>query len=284
MRGIAALLLAGAAGALASAPAIAQADAKTVCISASDRGQSLLHDRHLREARTAFLTCADAACPGLVRGDCSNWLAEVNTSMPTVVVSMRDKKGAEESAVRVLVDGAPFVDHLDGVAQEIDPGVHELKLVLASGEVLEQEVIVHEGEKNRLLAFSLAPPSSPTALEQNGPPREHTVYPWIVVAVGGAAVIAGVALFVVGQGKVNDANSLCPNSQCKDMATQQEAANQNDTGGHLKTAGEVTLGVGAAALVGGLLWHFLEPGGGVAAALRPMPGPTALGAGLGASF
>ncbi len=228
----------------------ASADAEAVCVAASDRGQALLHAKHLMLARASLLTCAEPACPGSVQSDCRARLAQVNASMPTVVVSVRDRRGAEVTGARVVVDGAPFLDTVDGIAREVDPGVHRFHVELASGETFDEEVAVHEGQKNRLVVFSLAPPAAP---DQEAPPREHTVYPWIVVAAGGAAVITGAALFGVEQGS---------------------------SGSHWKPAGEVTLGIGAALVVGGLIWHFLEPHGSAATALHPTPESADLGAGL----
>jgi hypothetical protein len=158
----ASVLLAVATGAwLAAAPA--HADDKQQCLTASDQGQSLRDDGKYSRAREAFAACSREACPTLVRRDCTKWLAELEQGWPSVVVSARDDKGADLVAVSVRVDGAPLVSKLDGKPTPVDPGAHVFRFEAAGFSVVEQNVVVHAGEKSRLLAVQFGTPAGQPA-------------------------------------------------------------------------------------------------------------------------
>jgi hypothetical protein len=77
--------------------------------------------------------------------------------------------------------------------------------------------------------------------------------------VGGAAVVAGVIVYVLGSGEVSTAEGHCPNHKCPNGDTS-DVSSGND-GRTLETAGGVLIGVGAVAAAAGIIWHFLEPTG-----------------------
>src|SRR5690554_5420993 len=83
----------------------AAADTREACAIAAERGQSLRDQGKLLESQDAFRTCADAACPAIVRQDCITWLDSVRGLTPTFIVRARDGD-RDLSAVRVYVDGA----------------------------------------------------------------------------------------------------------------------------------------------------------------------------------
>ena len=91
----------------------------------------------------------------------------------------------------------------------------------------------------------------------------------------------------VGSGDVSSANGKCPTHQNCD----QSVADQGNTGRALETAGIIVGGVGLAAVVGGLVWHFTEPtasgtakGTAPGTQLTPVVAPGYAGLGLGGSF
>ncbi len=130
----------------------------------------------------------------------------------------------------------------------------------------------------------VAPTSSPvSAGPAQDAPHNASAGPWIVTGIGGAALITGVVLYVVGSGDVSSALSSCPTrSNCS-----PDVASQGNDGRTLKTAGAIAGGVGLGAVAAGLLWHFLEkpaspaPG---AAFIRPELSPGYAGVELGASL
>jgi hypothetical protein len=123
-----------------------------------------------------------------------------------------------------------------------------------------------------------------TATAPPSPEGGHSVAPWIVVGVGGAAVVAGVVLFAVGAGNVSTAEKSCPgHSNCNDP----NAISTGNNGRTLETVGVVAGGVGVAAVAGGLLWHFLETPGApstTGATVTPVVAPGYAGLGLGGRF
>jgi hypothetical protein len=143
-------------------------------------------------------------------------------------------------------------------------------------------------------ATSAAPTATPSAAASTPPPgaepREHTVFPWLVVAVGGAAVVTGISLLVA-------APTLPPNctsnqSTCdKSPPTETDAQLQSDkdrAGNHVSfiTFGTILIITGVAVAGGGVLWHFLEPTGPTTGMPRvtPQVGPGFAGASLGGAF
>jgi hypothetical protein len=112
-----------------------------------------------------------------------------------------------------------------------------------------------------------APTSTPTAtptdtVEPPPPPPQATsdtsrpfgVLPWVVVGVGGAALVAGVILLPVGLGKVSDAEAVCPNRKCP--AGRESAIDDGNTGRTMASIGTAALIVGGVAVAGGLVWQL----------------------------
>jgi hypothetical protein len=179
---------------------LSAADDKQQCLAASDQGQSLRDDGKYRRAREAFSTCARDVCPNIVRRDCMKWLADLEQSSPSVVVGAKDDKGSDLVDVTVLVDGAPLVSHLDGKPTLVDPGEHSFRFETSGFPPVEQRVVIHAGEKSRLLAVQFGTPAAPAAAvtpaaaapstaaaEQGRSPQGTRASAWVF---GGIAVVA----------------------------------------------------------------------------------------------
>jgi tetratricopeptide (TPR) repeat protein len=135
------------------------------------------------------------------------------------------------------------------------------------------------------------PPSSSTAPAPTAAPAAdsggHTALPWVVVGLGGAAVVTGVILLVAAPERPDncDADRLTcsPPPRGATLDEDQEQAGRNRG---MVLAGRIFVGGGAALVVGGLLWHFLEPTGPREARikLRPSYVPGYAGLSLGGGF
>ncbi|XXX82429.1 hypothetical protein WMF30_27110 [Sorangium sp. So ce134] len=140
---------------------------KRACAAAYERAQGLRRDGKLLAARQALIACSQPTCPAAAVADCGPWLAEVEQSLPTVVIAARDAHGRERLDVRVLVDGRLLAAALDGKALPVDPGPHTFRYEPASGPAVEERVVIREGEKNRAITVTLgassagAPASAP---------------------------------------------------------------------------------------------------------------------------
>lgn len=137
-----------------------------------------------------------------------------------------------------------------------------------------------------------APPTAaPTTTAPKGEDRGHTPYPWIMVGVGGAGVIVGVVMIATAPTlptSCNKQTEICdriPGESAQDYKDRQtragNAISQPRNGG-------IVTAIGGALIVGGLLWHFLEPTGPADATgkpkLRPDAGPGYAGLSFGGSF
>ena len=156
-----------------AAPAIAQD--KTACLDAASKAQKLRNAHTLVEAREQLRICSAATCPAAVQSDCAGWLADVERSLPTVVVSAKNRSGADLFDVKVTVDTAALTSKLNGEAVPMNPGPHAFHFETADGAVLDQQVMVREGEKNQEVAVVLgtASPTAPAA-PAVPPPMDQT--------------------------------------------------------------------------------------------------------------
>lgn len=133
-------------------------------------------------------------------------------------------------------------------------------------------------------------PTATTTATTPPPERGHTAGPWVLVGVGGAAIIPGVILTIVGQSDISDSRSGCTTSgtglSCpsyKGLSTVAPAGGTSPSDaerGRVQNQGLLFRGFGIGLLAGGvaivaagLVWHFLEPTGPVKAdaKLRVLP-------------
>lgn len=146
----------------------------------------------------------------------------------------------------------------------------------------------------------VAPPPTatpaPTATQPpppKGEDRGHTPYPWILVGVGGAAVVAGIVLLATapalppGCSTKADGKDTCDRVEGESAQAYKARQDQAGSAKNNTLAGGIVAGAGGAVLVAGLLWHILEPTGPETSAkpkLRPETGPGYAGLSFGGSF
>jgi hypothetical protein len=164
-------------------PAAADDD-KLECIAAAEKAQTERMRSKLRDAYAHLHVCSRDVCPRMVRDDCLTWLSQIEKSLPSLVLQVRDADGARLTDVGVSIDGAPALSHLDDTPLVVDPGPHTLRFERAGSPPVEQKITVAAGEKARIVAVQLgmppAPPPaapspepSPAPPEQAPTPREH---------------------------------------------------------------------------------------------------------------
>jgi hypothetical protein len=213
----------------------AHADAHA-CVEAAHAGQRLRDDGKLGSAREAFLRCAVASCPELVRDSCERWAREIEPRVPDVVLAARDRAGHDLYEVKVTIDGKALVPRLDGRAVLVDPGPHELVFEARGFAPKREFFVAREGEKLRTLVVELdaersAPPAAPPAAPApivapstgapaagasttSGPP----LVPVIAAASAMAIGAAGFAIFgLSGQSDRDRLESTCaPTRTCSE--------------------------------------------------------------------
>lgn len=142
-------------------------------------------------------------------------------------------------------------------------------------------------------AAKTAPPPSTSAPPPGGEQQEHTIFPWLVVGLGGAAVVTGLILTLTAGDYPEGCNS--DNLRCSvtgnpgaETETQVDANRQEAGNVHgKKVAGPLVMIGGGALVVGGLVWHFLEPTGPkspTSGRFTPMLSPDFAGLSYGAKF
>jgi hypothetical protein len=220
---------------LGASPVSAADDNKLKCIEAHEQAQMSRHDGHLRSSRRDLLVCTRSLCPGIIQKECGSWLEQINGEQPTVVFSVRDEKGADATAVRVLFDGELLVERLDGRPIEVDPGEHTFRFELPSGKSSEQRILLREGEKNRSVAVTFAPappPSSPIpppalALQatESQSSNGNVVVGTLVGVVGLAALGGAITFAVLQNSNASSAQAACQNGCVANSpgATQAES-------------------------------------------------------------
>jgi len=285
--------------ALGAAPA-ARADDGPTCSEAFDQSQVKRDEGKLLEARKLLRACSGATCSPTQQRLCLEWLTDVSTRMPSVVLSAKDGSGADLVDVKVTVDGVQVAMKLDGRAIDVDPGAHSFTFELADGTTAETRTVAEESRKGKVVSVTLGRPPVPAVAPPPPPlPPPVVSLPSAPVApapatsedtgsgggsspvrtagfIVGAAGIAGLALGTVfGVEALSTKSSHCDsNGQC-DPGTATTAYNQ-------ATASTVGFIAGGVLLGGGLTMVLLAPKSGksrpaTSLAVAPMVGPTAGG-------
>jgi hypothetical protein len=167
-------------------PHAARADAIDTCTSAVVNGQHDEQAGKLRAARAAFLECVKPECPAEVRSVCDGLLSAVDRRMPTVILGARTGDGRDVVEARVLVDGVPLLESLDGRAIAFDPGPHMLRFERAGSPPVDLQVVLSETEKDRRLSVTFARAKVDEA--DRPAPREARPTPPLVYVLGGVGV------------------------------------------------------------------------------------------------
>ncbi len=234
-------------------PRVAWADAKT-CSASHASGQREVKAGRLRLASELFTTCgSDESCPDQIRTECTEFLESVRQTIPTVILSVIDDAGNDVSNVRVFSTDELLTEQLDGRAIELDPGKHRLRFVLPWGDVLSSDVLIREGEKNRLVEVRL--PKKGGAPADEAEPATEPSTPSKPAEAGSTPVAAYVAtgLAVVGFGTFAGF-AIAGNSQKNELEACAPSCSGGDRGRYddMKRSyliADVGLGVGAVSTV-----------------------------------
>lgn len=237
-------------------PAAAAPSEVHECVAASEKGQRLRDKLQLKDAREQFLACARESCPGVVRTECSKWLADANDRLPSVVVRATDGAGRDIVDVKVFVDDALAQEKVDGRRLELDPGPHKLRFERAGTAGKTVDIVAREGEKNRFVDVVLGEAAPPTTTPTVPPPKEkphESSFPVVGAVLAGVAVLGGVGFAVLAASGQSDVDHLrttcaprCASSDVSSAKTKIILAN-------------VSLGIGIVALAGAGYFFFLAP-------------------------
>lgn len=248
---IAALLLL-----LITVAAPARADV-TACLDAHAEGQRASKAGQWKLASELFAACAsNDACPEPVRAECVDFYAAAQKSVPTVIFSATDARGRDVAAVRVYSGEALVSETLDGRALVLDPGTHRFRFVFGSGEVVEKDVLIREGEKNRIVnaraaaAAPALPPAGSTPEPENPERASLPTSFWIASGVGAVALASFGVFALAGRGEQSTIDACSPNCDTSRRANY-DAMRRN------YLIADVSLGI-AVVSAGVATWSFLS--------------------------
>ncbi len=163
-------------------------------------------------------------------------------------------------------------------------------------QTIKDKVVNLKKQLHKVEPIPTAPTATTTGTDIPIPPPDEdddepsNVGPWILVGTGGAVTLIGAILLGVGTGKVSEAEAECDDHKCP--PGKEEYADIGNTGRILTGIGGVSLGLGLAAVAGGLVWYFVsgsdddESADEEAASfsVTPVAGPGYGGIGIGGRF
>jgi hypothetical protein len=212
--------------------------------------------------------CLHLRCPDFVRRDCEALRTDVQAALPTIVVRARTPGGDDATDVRVFVDGAPFLDRLDGRAKPVDPGPHTLRFEMSGADPIEKSVVLGEGEKMRIVDAAFATPSRTASSRTHGEAAgEGSSSPWPAAIVAGAGVVAIGAFAYLGLTGLSDYHGL--QSSC---GTTGDCKPSDVDAVRTKLWVADGLGVAGVAALGVAAWLWLSSKSTVHAGVAPTTG------------
>jgi hypothetical protein len=283
---------------LGAMPAGAAEPTKAQCIASNESAQDLRGSGKLLEARTQLALCVAATCPGAVRQDCAQRLADLDKALPSLVLVAKDSAGNDLGAVHATIDDKPLADVLNGTAIALNPGEHHVVLEAAGLPKVEKTLVLHEGEKGRreVVAFAAAPPAvapaSADAVPSSGPPdaqvdRASSAGPGdtqrkvavVLGGVGALGLVVGGILGIVAKSTYDHAmSSECGGVYGSKTSCGAQGVSDVQSANTQATVSTVAF-IAGGALLGGGAYLYLSAKRGGDVAVGPTIGPR--GAGLG---
>ena len=239
-------------------PCNAQPSTKNECVGAYEQAQVSRQDGDLLTARQELLSCAGAGCPDAMQADCSRWLEEVQTALPSVVFRALSPGGTDIADARIEVDGQPERP-LDGRSITLNPGKHQVTVRAPHFTAVTQEIQCVEGQKLRQEAWTLQPVAGRPAVSNGavrtpapGPKAAQRHFTAVQWAGAGSAVAGGLGLTYfglkarAGESDLNACSPTCSKDAVADVKRNYLAAN-------------VSLGLGLVGLAVAAI-HYLAQG------------------------
>jgi hypothetical protein len=195
--------------------AAANEDDKRVCVAAADQGQLLRDGGKYEDALVQFTGCAEDRCPTIVREQCGVWLGQVMDAMPTVVFAATDAAGNDLIQMRVIADGRPLAEVLDGRPVRLDPGPHEVRFEAPGRPSSVIDVVLRAGDKNRVVTALVGDPladhrgPAPVARVSRGATGSaRAVTALSLLGAGALSIGAGVYFALASQSDADHARAL----------------------------------------------------------------------------
>lgn len=258
-------------------PASAARAEKDACITAYEETQTRRKDGKLLDAKREAAICARTECPAMLVKDCVRWLAELEGSIPSVVLDVRRPSGEELTDVHVSVDGVPIADRLDGKAIPLDPGRRAFRFEAEGATPVERVVVVREGEKHRKISVVLHGDASSPDGARGARPIPKGV--WIFGGASAVALATSAVFAIDGFAKKGDLEDCKPRCAPSDVDAMSASF----------TVADVMLGAGLMAGAAAVWLYLTRPSVDRGGSGRAQPWIAPIGtaggaAGFGATF
>ena len=139
------------------------AEEPLTCSQAYEKAQEEKTAGRLNAAIEHLKSCIDPSCAEFIRQDCLRWMDQTESALPTVVFSVRED-GKDLTDVEILCDDKPLTGILDGKAIPVDPGLHAFTFNVPGLVPAQRQVLVREGERNRIINVEFSRPHKRVAL------------------------------------------------------------------------------------------------------------------------
>jgi hypothetical protein len=256
----------------------ARADDKAACSDAYGKAQRLRGANQLVSAREQLRICARPMCTKFIARDCTAWLVDVESRLPSIVLFARDATGAELTQITVSMDGSVIADQLDGHAIEVDGGQHAFTFVFPDGTKIDQSYVVLEGQRAQRLGVTL-PPAHPrdariTETAQPTPPSPVSqtsggdTATWngrktiavVVAALGVAGLVLGTVVGESAASSYSKQQSDCHSSAPGDCLNHSGAQTDHNNAVSESTISTIGFAAGGALVATAALLFFTAPG------------------------
>jgi hypothetical protein len=257
----------------------ARASNTQACDAAYEKAQALRDAKKLLASREPLRACANAACPGFMVKDCTAWLSDVETRIPSVVVVASDQTGAPLPNVALTIDGAP--SPLDGTSVELEPGRHMFSFIALDGRKIDKPFVVIEGAKDQRVTVTFATPATPAPLSPVAVPpaqpattdRTRRVLGLTLGGVGIAGVVTGAIFGGFTFSSWSSVKSSCPTL----VDCPAQAGTDHSNAVTFGTVSDIGFIAGGVLLVTGLTLYLTAPKQPSAVGVELGPGSVGLG-------
>jgi len=238
----------------AGQPAEVAGPSRNECLDAHRSAQELRKDGKLLESQEQLMICSSESCPGAIIADCGRWITELEQSTPSVVFEVR-VEGKDTNQARVEVDGRTITEWSQAV--KVNPGRHEVRVTVDGFDPYVESVLTPEGQRLKMISAEFKKPVAATSSPDLAPkpvelsrPTPTGAYVLLGVAVVGAGGFATFA--AMGKTKQNQLDNDCAKVMpCTDSDLKPMKK--------LYLVGDISAGVGAAALIGAAVVYFTRP-------------------------
>jgi len=197
----------------------------------------------------------------------------VATVFVDVIVSSPQGEGPanEKSGVEIFINGENLGPNLVGTPLDRDPGSYKIRVQAPHAQAVTQDVSLAAGDSRRitLRIVQTPPPKEPAMVEVDTGGGKRTAG-FVLLGVGGAALLGSGVTFLMRQGALSDLETACPgyeSGQCP-ASRKADAEDAIDRGSTMSTMTSILFPVGlvaAGAGIGLVLW------GSSSKEMRPAP-------------